>query len=224
MAIRHKVVWLVGGGLLVVMLASGTVQAFLITQANAPHYQPRPTLAPTELATAKALYDNQRQQQLSQPYATTPPRTPDLRILGTPVPTLSPGTKPAWATIVRAIRKPELVQVHAFRYASSIWQNGAVSNDDGTEWYKLYVYTMDASSDKAAGLAVADGTALIATLPFDAPDEVEQRYHQTWESPRPIKQLTITGITGGTHGVVVFTTETGSGTLDMATGTWTFNP
>jgi hypothetical protein len=51
-----------------------------------------------------------------------------------------------------------------------------------------------------------------------------KQYMTAWGCPRNLGSITITGITGK-NGVVSFTSTAGvSGTLDMATGTWTFSP
>jgi hypothetical protein len=160
-----------------------------------------------ERATAQAL-----------PWRPSNPPTPDLQYNYTPGP--EQGVVPGDWLATKAIREYDVFQgAHDhLPDITSIWQVGVILSPDHRGFGRVIVY--------AAG---PDGQNI--------PDPVIERRirpegrfqpgalgHETgWQTRQNIGALTITGITGPT-GVVSFTAASGvSGTLNMATGAWTFN-
>jgi hypothetical protein len=132
--------------------------------------------------------------------------SPDPQLSGTPVPA---GYRPDWTTDVRQLTKLDIGGVPTFRSATSIWQNGAVSDESGDTWVPLIVYAIPGDGNHP----------IVAIWNRQQNGEVGR----SWQCPRGIGTLTITGIDGGPSGILSFTASSGaSGRLDMGTGQWTF--
>lgn len=175
----------------------------------------RPTMAPSLKATEMASFEQREQQRMAtQGHQTTVPVTPVLPY-DTPVPA---GSKPVWAETVASVAKSEVAGYQPFRQATSIWRNGGVVDTDArgqSQWYELFIYTLPGEGDRPV---------VITHLPA-APQHVAHQYEKDWVCPRTLGTLTITAITGGATGSLSFTSSSGqTGSLNMATGVWTFTP
>lgn len=128
--------------------------------------------------------------------------------LGSPVPA---GVIPDKYKVIEEIKDPQ-PGPSQITYASSVWRLGAVFGERD-RYYLMFLSAMKPGDDKKP---------LIQRFFLDASDEVLLKWRAYWECPEPIGDITITGITGQT-GIVSFTSTSGkSGTLDMASGAWSF--
>jgi hypothetical protein len=170
----------------------------------------------------KALLD-QRATAQARPWRPSTPPTPDPRFNFTPGP--AQGAIPSdWLTTT-AVDPNDPFQSYSNHWPgiTSAWQVGGLQTPGQPGFGRVVVY--------AAGPYVGQP---------DGPDNprplIDRRVFgwanfqygsiprdSVWVSPRTVGAITITGITGPT-GVVSFTAASGvSGTLNMATGAWTFN-
>jgi hypothetical protein len=154
----------------------------------------------------------------ARPYATSVITPVNPAINGTPVP---PGYAPPDAGTIAALPVGVFQGVSSHpEPITSVWQVGSVSSPDpATPGYgRVIVFAVGPS----AGV-----NAYISRLVFvtgSLPGSLVRQYAGGWVSPRNVGTITIAGVTGPT-GVVSLTTSSGtSGTLNMATGAWTFNP
>ena len=133
----------------------------------------------------KLKYDQEQQQRqrgAQQPYATSP-RTPDPKIVGTPVPR---GYMPESAQRVAPVNQVDVVDILALRQADSVWQAGSVlDQEDGR--VTLYVWAMTSGDGRQThiGFFVASNDAALT-----------KQYRREWQAPKVSGKLTITAISG----------------------------
>ena len=103
---------------------------------------------------------------------------------------------------------------HQFDDATTIWQDGSISDTESDGSLPLYIYS----------IPVDDQNSEIAmTTLTDPASSLGQEYDKEWLAPKPLGTIKITKITGRLGGVVSFTSSAGGGgTLDIAKGEWHF--
>jgi hypothetical protein len=171
---------------------------------------------------AKALLDERATAQARPWRASTPP-TPDPRFSNYPPAPDADHIPSDWLG-TRRISQEDVFQGYNNHWPgiSDVWQVGVTLNPGQSGIGRVVVY--------AAGpyVRLPDGPnnqrPLVDRRVFPWGNFQDGRIpsNSVWVCPRALGALTITNITGPT-GVVSFTSTSGvSGTLDMATGAWTF--
>jgi hypothetical protein len=160
-----------------------------------------------DLATAEA-----------RPKTNASPPTPDPRFPAHPL-----GQIPSSATLIQ----PDDQGLQGIEGLpdpiTSVWDDGYVPSPNHLGYALIRVYAVGPHALDSPFPDTPDPQ--IARLYWPEGDMVDlhAQYDSSWTCPQAVGSLTITNITGPA-GVVSFTSTSGvSGTLDMATGAWTFS-
>jgi hypothetical protein len=147
------------------------------------------------------------------------PTIPGIAVTATPGPPLSMTPLP------NILKLPPIEFVDGpphLRHSTSIWQIGQWAGPESYDRNTLYLL--------ARGPKDGDYARLETELDGSLGAAGYWQYHWSWKAPQDVGKLTITDLTdltvspSGLTGTVAFTTSSGlSGTLDLATGAWTFN-
>jgi hypothetical protein len=103
----------------------------------------------------------------------------------------------------------------AMRGATSVWQIDYVSNVDQTAWSPLYIVAFGGDNNRSP---------MFQTLVLNRFTPDMGQFEHLWTCPRTLGTLTITNVRG-LNGIVAFTSSSGqTGSFNMATEQWVFNP
>jgi len=109
-----------------------------------------------------------------------------------------------------------LIQDSSLVGITSMWQIDLVATGDQTAWTPMYVMAFDELKD----LPRLETRVANASI-----DDTLQKYQRRWVCPQNIGAITITGVKGGTAGVVSFKSTSGRiGTFNIASQAWSFTP
>lgn len=194
--------------------------------------------------TCAKLKDVTSQQQRAAEIATMQAQ-PHVQTGLNPVPpTLLP--PPDYAKVVQELKYDPYNGPWPFQWqgATSVWQIGAVPNNDYTAWGPLYLVAYQGnnvhSSRAYAGdraEATSNQNPTLQTMIFDSPgDGANAKYSKKWVFPQAVGEIYITNASIpalniadskapflGLQGTISFQTKDGqTGKFDLAKGTWTF--
>ncbi len=103
----------------------------------------------------------------------------------------------------------------AMRGATSVWFIDYVSDSEETLWSELYLISFGGDGN---------GPARFQTYVLNRFTPDMGQFEHLWTCPRTLGTLTITNVTG-LNGIVAFTSSSGqTGSFNMATEQWVFNP
>jgi hypothetical protein len=180
------------------------------TDPRCPRQGDRARRSPTALAPAR-------------PTAPTPPPTPHPRLAARPVAVIPPAIIPHDATLIRPDADGLQGVTGLPDPIDNVWDGGAIPNPTGAGYGVIRVYAVAPHALLSVPNTPGPQIRRLFLRADAAMPDLGPRYDATWVCPRPIGSLTITHISGPT-GVVWFTATDGeSGTLDLATGAWTFS-
>ena len=185
------------------------------------------------------------QQQRASEIATMEAQ-PQAPIGATPVAaTLLP--PPDYARVVEESKYNPYNDAWPFQWigATSVWEIGAIPNNDYTAWGPLYLVAYQGngvhSADAYGGntdVATSDQNPTLATMTFDDPgDGASVKYSKKWVFPESAGEIYITGASipnldvtdpltpfPGLRGVISFKTRDGqTGQFDLAKEIWSFD-
>ncbi len=167
------------------------------------------------IRTEKGLQDEYATAQ-AFPYQTVVPPTPDVNVVGTPLPGRFIPDK---AKKIEPVSKDDVAEIPGLRGATSIWRAGALLNADEVDYSVLYVWSSPGKGNKHAQLGF---------YVFGNEPNLSKQHNRHWKVPSEAGNITITGIDGQittNTGTIHFTTSAGkTGTFDVATSRWTIAP
>lgn len=226
MSAKGKWTWAVGAGFVAAIIAS-IVLYFPTTRTVAQstpcpeNYDNLPTQAERDRCTNEKTARREAKEREEIATAIVRPTVG----LPTPLPaTPEPsGFVPPEAQRIFRLNPDNAAELPSLRGSNSLWHIGAVPNPKGEASF-YYALARPGTAAQHAQLAVVlEGNAI---TPADY-----QKYSKVWVAPQDVGTITITGVSGtitgptGPVGIIAFTTSSGrTGTLNMATGTWTFAP
>jgi len=103
---------------------------------------------------------------------------------GTPVP---PGYIPEEAKRVHQVNLDEDAEIPGLRGSNSLWQIGAVPTSDPYDYAIIYLFARPPTEGRPAALGL---------FPFGNTPITWNGYNMSWECPRDVGRITITGIEG----------------------------
>lgn len=127
--------------------------------------------------------------------------------------------------------------------ATSWWQAGSVPSAGYSTWDELWILTFPGNGAIYNGgdgaTFVVNDNPTIVTFPANSDASATHTYAHTWTCPRPVSTLVVTNIVRGVspglgadgtnfvglNYILYFRTKSGeTGSFNMATETWTFDP
>jgi len=126
--------------------------------------------------------------------------------------------EPDWAREIGEVNRKEFgwgdYSMRITRDATSFWQDGAVPADDYMEWYAYFVMSGPYGINKQH--------SILTRLP-GAPRAISDKYSKIWTPPVDLGVITITAGNGPDKPLSFKSASGKSGTLDLATGKWSFD-